>query len=89
MATLMPDSPVRPTGADRAVTSATTTPEPASASRSSRSTLRSSTMPSLILSRSTCCDPIEAPLIGGICQRVCGPPGPLNEPRESMLQMPV
>ena len=62
----------------RAGTRATTRPDSSSASRDSRSTFASSTIPSSILLRSMCCAPIEAPPVGGIIQRLCGPPGPLK-----------
>ena len=40
------------------------------------------------LLRRLCCAPSEAPWVGGIWQRVCWPPGPLNEPRLIMSHMP-
>ena len=40
------------------------------------------------LSRSMCCDPMVAPCVGGICQRLWLPPGPLNEPRDIMSHGP-
>ena len=40
------------------------------------------------LSRSMWCDPIVAPSVGGICQRLWLPPGPLNEPRDIMSHGP-
>jgi hypothetical protein len=85
---VMPARPFSPGGADRAVTRATTMPVLRRASRESRNTFCSATMPRSSLSRSMCCAPIEAPFVGGICQRLCGPPGPLNVPRLSMPQMP-
>ena len=86
---LIPDSPLGPGWIARAVTRATTRPDSASASRESRSTFGSSTISSLILLRSMCCAPIEAPPVGGIIQRLCGPPGPLNVPRLSISQIPL
>ena len=41
------------------------------------------------LLRMLCCAPSAEPWVGGICQRVCWPPGPLNEPRLIMSHMPL
>lgn len=88
-ATLIPDRSFAPGWSSRARTVAITMPESASASRDNRSTFCSSTIASLILLRSMCWAPIEAPAVGGISQRLCGPPGPLKVPRLSISQIPL
>src|SRR5687767_8308113 len=67
--------------AERALIVATTMPVLARASRETRSTCASEMWPSLVLLRNVCPAGIEAPIVAGTTQRMCGPPGPLNEPR--------
>jgi hypothetical protein len=86
---LTPVSPFLPGCTARAVTLAVTRPDSSSASRDRRRTCCSSTISSLILLRSMCWAPMDAPEVGGISQRECGPPGPLKLPRLSISQMPV
>ena len=35
-----------------------------------------------------CSAPCDAPYWAGTCQRLCGPPGPLKDPRSIMSQVP-
>jgi hypothetical protein len=72
----------------RAITSATARPDCASPLRLTRSTDEFGTKPKPTLLRSVCSAPIEAPYCAGTCQRLCGPPGPLNDPRSIMSQVP-
>ena len=79
-----------PVGAvSRAVTSVTAMPDCASPSRFSRSRSASVRKFRKRLLRMLCCEPSDAPWVGGICQRVCWPPGPLKVPRLIMSHMPV
>ena len=38
--------------------------------------------------RSVCSAPIDGAVLAGTSQRLCGPPGPLNDPRSIMSQVP-
>src|SRR5262245_48281542 len=68
--------------------SATARPELASPLRLSLSTRAFGTKPIPTLLRRSCSAPIDAPNVAGISQRLCGPPGPLNEPRSIMSHGP-
>src|SRR5690348_3045156 len=72
----------------RATTSATARPEAASPFRLTRSTDALGTKPMPTFDRSVCSAPIEAPYCAGTSHRLCGPPGPLNDPRSIMSHVP-
>jgi hypothetical protein len=84
-----PVTPFGPGSATRAVTLATTRPESPSSLRSSRTMLSSSMIPSSMRLRKFWLAPSEPPSVDGMSQRLCGPPGPLKEPRLSMSHGPV
>src|SRR5262245_9421077 len=72
----------------RAITSATARPDWARPSRFGLGRLAYGTKPMPILLRSVCSAPIGAPTWAGTSHLLCGPPGPLNEPRSSMSHGP-
>ena len=84
-----PPTPPGPGSTLRGFTFATVMPDAARPLRFSRTICAAGRKPSFARLRRLWFAPRDAPSVGGMCQRVCVPPGPLKLPRLIMSHGPV